>query len=411
MKKYTFEDFVKGNIAVTFENIEEVKTFLDKCIKNNLLNSKFKSACLEWIKNSNFKLGLFVDKKSHKLKAARLENLLFEKVAFKNITFKKSSCEIHITVKNNETHAILKENGKVVKREVSKCHHDDKFDFTIGATMTFNRLFDKDEKIDVSETKDANFLNCSFEVLTDSSILTKGKIYDVVDGYFTADNNAKYPKYIAPLKFFEDLENYLRRYSIACHKEKTIKVKQVKKKNKRPAKMGEYVMITNNRFCPSLKIGSIKKIQNELCNILVDNKLLSLNKNNYIVLEGYESAKAKVLALKGILDKIYPQKNILGTPVLSKDVKGSRLHIGDIVKVFDKYNNFKQYAIVTCSAYSGFGNNINNSILFSANGTNSDGRWFVLNTKYSEFNLNDEISVDNISDTLKVVEIEKDNNT
>ena len=45
--------------------------------------------------------------------------------------------EIHITRKNQEVHAILKENGKVIKRTVAKCHPEDEFDFKVG-TKRYN---------------------------------------------------------------------------------------------------------------------------------------------------------------------------------------------------------------------------------------------------------------------------------
>ena len=55
--------------------------------------------------------------------------------------------EIHITVKGDETHAVLKENGKVIKHSVAKCHPEDEFDFEIGSKMAFERLFKHEFKI------------------------------------------------------------------------------------------------------------------------------------------------------------------------------------------------------------------------------------------------------------------------
>lgn len=54
--------------------------------------------------------------------------------------------EIHITQKDAEVHAILKENGKVIKRTVAKCHPEDEFDFKVGSKLAYDRLFEKDVK-------------------------------------------------------------------------------------------------------------------------------------------------------------------------------------------------------------------------------------------------------------------------
>lgn len=53
----------------------------------------------------------------------------------------KNKEEIHITRKGSEVHAILKKDGKLVKRTVAKCHPDDEFDFEKGAKLAMNRLY------------------------------------------------------------------------------------------------------------------------------------------------------------------------------------------------------------------------------------------------------------------------------
>lgn len=53
--------------------------------------------------------------------------------------------EIHITRKGREVHAILKKDGKLVKRTVAKCHPDDEFDFEKGAKLAMNRLYGEEE--------------------------------------------------------------------------------------------------------------------------------------------------------------------------------------------------------------------------------------------------------------------------
>lgn len=67
--------------------------------------------------------------------------------------FKKYiSKELHITTDGYKTYGILKENGKVIKRTVVRCHPDDTFDFKIGADTVINRIFHKEEPIK-KETK------------------------------------------------------------------------------------------------------------------------------------------------------------------------------------------------------------------------------------------------------------------
>lgn len=62
--------------------------------------------------------------------------------------------EIHITRKGSEVHAILKKDGKLVKRTVAKCHPDDEFDFEKGAKLAMNRLYGTEESEIIKEKND-----------------------------------------------------------------------------------------------------------------------------------------------------------------------------------------------------------------------------------------------------------------
>jgi len=62
---------------------------------------------------------------------------------FDNNNYKQ---EIHITRKNQEIHAVLKENDKVIKHTVAKCHPEDEFDFKVGSKLAYGRLFEEDNK-------------------------------------------------------------------------------------------------------------------------------------------------------------------------------------------------------------------------------------------------------------------------
>lgn len=80
---------------------------------------------------------------------------------FDNNNYKQ---EIHITRKNQEVHAILKENGKVIKRTVAKCHPEDEFDFKVGSKLAYDRLFEKDNKDEKSKNVETNKPKHEFKV-------------------------------------------------------------------------------------------------------------------------------------------------------------------------------------------------------------------------------------------------------
>lgn len=61
--------------------------------------------------------------------------------------------EVHITRKGQEVHAILKENDKVTKHTVAKCHPEDEFDFKVGSKLAYDRLFKEDEVLKANKLK------------------------------------------------------------------------------------------------------------------------------------------------------------------------------------------------------------------------------------------------------------------
>lgn len=64
-------------------------------------------------------------------------------IELKDIQFVLGSEEIHITRNGNILNAVMKADGKVVKRAEAKCHPDDEFDLKIGAQLVIDRLFDE----------------------------------------------------------------------------------------------------------------------------------------------------------------------------------------------------------------------------------------------------------------------------
>lgn len=53
--------------------------------------------------------------------------------------------ELHITADGTTTHAVLKEDGKVVERARADCDPRDEFDFETGARLAIDRVFGKEE--------------------------------------------------------------------------------------------------------------------------------------------------------------------------------------------------------------------------------------------------------------------------
>lgn len=418
MKKYTFKDFIEKNIAIAFNNREEIEAFLDESIKRKLVSSSYMNKY-----HNLFVFSAMKNKRYGYFMAQRLVISLtpplpiaWELINYKDFTFDDSAKEIHITVKGNQTHATLKENGKVIKHEVAKCHPDDEFDFETGAKLAFDRLFDKERVIEDCEEEheeDDKLLNCSFEVLSDNSrYLTAGKVYDVVNGVFVADNKGSYPVWAAPLTSFEKLECYLdpnKKYDGYSFAEATIKIKPINKVQ-RKAKLGEYVMIVN----PILPKGYYGKHDIGVAvggsNCAINDIVCAIWQGEYVVLEGYESIKKtkKVLAVKSSDDYLDLKYNILGARALIRDVKSNPLDIGDIVKVFDCNNELLETSVIVrhkdgtiCPS--------NSASSWQFNGIASNGDWIVLDKKYTEVNLGDEFHTDTAS-SYKIVEIEVEDN-
>lgn len=96
--------------------------------------------------------------------------------------------KIVITSDGKTTLARLYENGKVTKTAKAECSPGDKFDFTVGAKLAFERLNEK--------TGTEKFFNGKAVCIetTDKFVsYTVGKIYEFKDGKTTLDNGCVYP--------------------------------------------------------------------------------------------------------------------------------------------------------------------------------------------------------------------------
>lgn len=58
---------------------------------------------------------------------------------------KRGNMELHITGDGKTVHAVLKENGKVVKRAKASCDPRDEYNFETGARLATDRVFGKEE--------------------------------------------------------------------------------------------------------------------------------------------------------------------------------------------------------------------------------------------------------------------------
>lgn len=96
--------------------------------------------------------------------------------------------KIVITSDGKTTLARLYKNGKVTRTAEAKCSPGDKFDFTVGAKLAFERLNEKTEP-----KKLFNGKAVCIEKAVDYCAYTVGKIYEFKDGKITLDNGRSYP--------------------------------------------------------------------------------------------------------------------------------------------------------------------------------------------------------------------------
>jgi hypothetical protein len=108
--------------------------------------------------------------------------------------------KIVITTDGNKTLARLYEGNNVIKSAVAKCSPEDTFDFETGARIAFDRLVG--EKPVEEKPKYYNGKVVCVESIC-RYLLTKGKIYSIIDGEFTFDEGCK----VYEIKSFEDLSD------------------------------------------------------------------------------------------------------------------------------------------------------------------------------------------------------------
>lgn len=141
-KKYTVKDWLDCKVAITFNSKEELERFAEMV----------KPHGIKWRNGDDFgyKYSPGLDeillgfRKGEERIASRGATSRYTCINFKDLQLSNVKQEIHITtdgIKN--TYAVLKENGKVVKKVQAKCHPDDPFNFEIGSALVMERLFPK----------------------------------------------------------------------------------------------------------------------------------------------------------------------------------------------------------------------------------------------------------------------------
>lgn len=99
------------------------------------------------------------------------------------------ACEnkIIITTDGSETLARLYDRNKVIKTATAKCSSNDTFNFETGATIAFDRLFEKREK------EEPKYFNGKVIRIKEGTGFTVGKIYEFVDGQCLDDQKVLRP--------------------------------------------------------------------------------------------------------------------------------------------------------------------------------------------------------------------------
>lgn len=114
--------------------------------------------------------------------------------------------EIHITRKGSEVHAILKKDGKLVKRTVAKCHPDDEFDFERGAKLAMNRLYEAEV---LKENKLYNGYVLCVDNKYNKGLYTKGQVYKFENGVVKCNDGSIMSGFRdKPFMSFEDWKEF-----------------------------------------------------------------------------------------------------------------------------------------------------------------------------------------------------------
>lgn len=241
---------------------------------------------------------------------------------------KSPSDEIHITTKGSRVIAIQKQNGKVINRAEAVCAPDDTFDFAIGAQLAFDRLTKPEVPCEApAEVKPELIKLYCVKDYEPNERLAKGKIYEIdSSGYMHWNKGLSICTYKSADDFFKTHPQL-----------KGVLVPLVS----RPAKVGEWVLITSDSVCGTEK--------GEICEVVAindaspDSKPYLRTKEKTIF--GYSGIEPCALAKRSdylVLDGYQPEPEYYSGKVVCVEWSGANYTPGKVYNVVDGYmkNNF-----------------------------------------------------------------------
>jgi hypothetical protein len=115
--------------------------------------------------------------------------------------------KIVITQDGKTTTATLYRENGTKEVATAKCSPEDTFDFNVGAKLAMERLMEKVEPKKAEPPKPKYYNGKVVCVKSGYKWWTVGKVYEVVDGYITANDGCRYPNGIGRLKPYIDADD------------------------------------------------------------------------------------------------------------------------------------------------------------------------------------------------------------
>lgn len=145
MKSKLLEKLIKDKIKIGVEVNNDAERDKLLSLFDNYKNIKWvsKDKPKKWFPDDEYPYYIYLNRNKEISFGDKIDDEFIE-VDYKDLFSPRQ--EIHITRKDNKIHAILKENDRVIKHTIAKCHPEDEFDFKVGSKLAYDRLFEKDNK-------------------------------------------------------------------------------------------------------------------------------------------------------------------------------------------------------------------------------------------------------------------------
>lgn len=163
MKNKLLEKLIKDKIKIGVEVNNDAERDKLLSLFDNYKNIKWvsKDKPKKWFPDDVYPYYIYLNRNKEISFGDKIDDEFIE-VKCKDLIFPKQ--EIHITRKDNKVHAILKENDKVIKHTIAKCHPEDEFDFKVGSKLAYDRLFEKNNKNESSKNVEVTKPKHEFKV-------------------------------------------------------------------------------------------------------------------------------------------------------------------------------------------------------------------------------------------------------